>query len=139
MYLIDTKVVSELWRAKPHGAVVGWLEQTPDYQLHLPAVVLGELQAGVELTRARDAAKAEAIESWIDQVEQSWNVLPMDGRTFRVWGRLMHKRSDHLIEDAMIAAIALVNNLTVATRNLRDFTAFGVPTFDPFTWSAETP
>jgi hypothetical protein len=139
LYLIDTNVVSELWRAKPHGAVVGWLSQTPDYQLHLPAVVLGELQAGVEMTRARDAAKAEAIESWIDQVEQTWNVLPMDGRTFRVWGRFMHKRSDHLIEDAMIAAIALVNNLTVATRNLRDFTAFGVPTFDPFTWSAETP
>ena len=132
MYLLDTNVVSELRRPKPHGGVVAWLEGVPDEELHLSAVTLGELQAGVEITRKQDAAKAQAIEAWIDQVEQVWNVLPVDGATFRVWARLMHRRSDKLIEDALIAATALVHNLTVVTRNARDFEPLGVETLNPF-------
>ena len=62
----------------------------------------------------------------------TWNVLAADGRVFRVWARLMHRRSDDLIEDALIAATAAVHGLTVVTRNLRDFEPFGVPTLDPF-------
>jgi toxin FitB len=57
----------------------------------------------------------------------------MDGRTFRVCGQLLHRRSDDLIEDAMIAATAIVHNLIVVTRNVRDFTPLGVRTLDPFT------
>jgi predicted nucleic acid-binding protein len=53
-----------------------------------------------------------------------------------MWGRLMHRRSDHLIEDAMIAATALVHGLTVVTRNVRDFKVFGVKAFDPFAGAA---
>jgi predicted nucleic acid-binding protein len=56
----------------------------------------------------------------------------MDGRTFRSWARLMHRRSDRLIEDAMIAATASVHNLTVVTRNVRDFEGLGARTLDPF-------
>ena len=132
MYLLDTNVVSELRRPKPHRGVVAWLESVPDEHLHLSAVTVGELQAGVEITREQDLAKAEAIEAWIEQVEQTWNVLTMDGRTFRVWARLMHRRSDELIEDAMIAATAIVHNLVVVTRNVRDFEPLGVKTLDPF-------
>lgn len=132
MYLLDTNVVSELRRPKPHGAVVAWLESVPDDHLYLSAVTLGELQAGVEITRDQDAAKAAEIEAWIGRVEQSLNVLPMDGRTFRVWARLMHGRSDTLIEDTMIAATATVHALTVVTRNVRDFMTLDVETFDPF-------
>ena len=132
MYLLDTNVVSELRRPKPHAGVVAWLESVPDADLHLSAITLGELQAGVELTREQDPARAAAIEAWIEQVEQTWNVLPMDGRACRVWGRLMHRRSDDLIEDAMIAATAIVHNLIVVTRNLRDFEPLRVPTLDPF-------
>jgi len=132
LYLLDTNVVCELRRPRPHGGVVAWLQAVPDEHLHLCAVTLGELQAGVEITREQDAAKAEAIEAWIDQVEGLWNVLPMDGRIFRAWARLMHRRSDELIEDAMIAATALVHNLTVVTRNLRDFEPLGVRTVNPF-------
>jgi len=95
-------------------------------------VTLGELQAGVEITREQDTEKAQAIEAWIEQVAQTWNVLPMDGGTFRVWARLMHQRSDHLIEDAMIAATAMVHNLIVVTRNVRDFESLGVETLNPF-------
>jgi len=133
VYLLDTNVVSDLRRPRPHGGVVAWLESIPDQHLHLSAVTLGELQAGVEMTRAQDPAKADAIERWIEQVEGTWNVLPMGGKAFRVWARLMHRRSDELIEEAMIAATAIVHDLVVVTRNVRDFEPLGVKTMNPFT------
>lgn len=139
MYLIDTNVVSELRRSRPHGGVVAWLESVPDEHLRLSAVTLGELQAGVEIVRAQDPAKAEAIEAWIEDVERSWNVLAMDGPIFRLWARLMHRRSDELIEDAMIAATALVHDLTVATRNGRDFERLGVKALNPFAFRRGRP
>jgi len=132
LYLLDTNVVSELRHTHPHGAVLAWLRKADDADLHLSAVTIGELQAGVEITRVQDVAKAAEIEAWIDQVAGSYNVLPMDARTFRCWARLMHGRSDQLMEDAMIGATAIVHNLIVVTRNLRDFKPFGVRTFDPF-------
>lgn len=132
MYLLDTNVVSELRRPRPHGAVLAWMEGVADDHLHLSAVTIGELQAGVEATRERDPDKAAEIEGWLDQVAQAYNVLPMDTRIFRLWAKLMHRRSDDLIEDAMIAATATAHGLTVVTRNVRDFQILGVPTLDPF-------
>jgi predicted nucleic acid-binding protein len=132
MYLLDTNVISELRRPRPHGAVVAWLEGVADHDLHLSAVTLGELQAGVEITREQDPEKASQIESWIDQVAQTWNVLPLDGQSFRVWAKLMHRRSDELLADALIAATAATHHLVVVTRNVRDFAALGVETLNPF-------
>ena len=132
MYLLDTNIVSELRRAKPHGAVVAWLEGVADDDLHLSAVTIGEIQSGIEITRATDAKKAAEIEAWLEQIAATYNVLAMDGRAFRHWARLMHGRSDHLMEDAMIAATAAVHDLIIVTRNVRDFVQFGSPTLDPF-------
>lgn len=135
MYLLDTNVVSELRRPRPHGAVLVWLDTVDDAQLHLSAVTLAEIQAGIEITREQDPAKAAEIESWLDLVTQTFNVLPMDGPTFRAWARLMHRQSDTLYEDAMIAATARVHHLTVVTRNLADFKPFGVDVLNPFALS----
>jgi len=132
MYLLDTMVISELRRQRPHGAVLAWLKGVDDADLRLSAVTLGEIQAGIEMTRKQNSARAGELEVWLDAVAASWNVLPMDGPIFRRWAQLMHGRSDDLIEDAMIAATAAVHGLTVVTRNVRDFRQFGVKTLDPF-------
>jgi len=133
MYLLDTNVVSELRRPKPHGAVLAWFEGLEDTQLNLSAVTIGEIQAGIELTREQDQAKALELESWLEMVATSYNVLPMDASAFRAWARLMHRKSDTVYEDAMIAATAMIHGLTVVTRNVADFKAFGVPLLNPFT------
>ena len=132
MYILDTNVISELRRTRPHPGVLEWLAQTPEDDLFITAVTFGELQAGVELTRRQDAEKAAAIEWWIDQLAESYAVLPADEAIFREWARLMHRRSGELIEDALIAATARVRGMTVVTRNLRDFELFRVPTVNPF-------
>ena len=132
MYLLDTNVVSELRRPRPHGAVLEWVTHVPAEQLFVSAVTVGEIQAGVDITREQDAAKAEELEGWLDMVLVSYGVLPMDGPAFREWARLMHKRSDAMTEDAMIAATAIVHRLTVVTRNVSDFRQLGVDLQDPF-------
>jgi predicted nucleic acid-binding protein len=132
LYLLDTNVVSELRRVRPHGAVVAWVSSVPDADLHLSAVTIGELQTGVERTRDRDPAKAAELEAWIMQIVSGYNILDMDGPAFRVWARLMHRRSSTLAEDAMIAATAIVHDLVVVTRNVRDFVPLDVKTFNPF-------
>jgi len=133
MYLLDTNVVSELRKPRPHGAVIAWLRTLNDRDLHISAVTLGEIQAGIEITREQDPAKATEIEAWADQVAGLWNILPMEAATFRLWAKLMHRRSDALIEDAMIAATARVHGLQVVTRNVSDFKDFGVEILNPYT------
>jgi predicted nucleic acid-binding protein len=132
MYLLDTNVVSELRKPRPHGAVLAWIDSVANGDLHLSAVTLGEIQAGIEITREQDSAKADEIESWAELVAGSYNVLPMDGPAFRLWARLMHRVSETFYEDAMIAATAITHGLTIVTRDTSDFANFKVTVFNPF-------
>ena len=132
MYLLDTNIVSELRRQKPHGAVIAWLKSVEDHDLYLSAVTLAEIQAGIELTRDQDRKRADELEYWLDRVAETYNILSMDSVTFRTWATLMHGCSDTLYEDAMIAATAQVNKLAVITRNVTDFKNFDVETINPF-------
>jgi len=132
MHLLDTNIVSELRRSRPDPAVLRWIGAISHDQLFLSAVTIGEIQAGVEITREQDLEKAIEIETWLVELMDSYNVLPMDGSTFQEWARLQHRRSNTLAADAMIAATAIVNELIVVTRNVRDFEQFDVELLNPF-------
>jgi toxin FitB len=137
MYLLDTNVISELRKNKPHGAVLSWFASVAARNLHVPAVAVGELQDGVELTRQHDRLKAAEIERWIDRIVRAFAVIPMDADSFRETARLMAGKPDDLFEDAMIAATARVHRLAVVTRNVKDFAVFGVQVFNPFTYKGK--
>jgi predicted nucleic acid-binding protein len=134
VYLLDTNVVSELRRTAPHGAVVGWLQSLADDDLHISALTIGEIQTGIEIARGWDKTRAEEAETWLVKVAATANVLAIDAATLRCWARLMQGLTDEFIEDALIAATALVHDLTVVTRDVRDFDQLGVRTFNPFEW-----
>jgi len=132
VYLLDTHVVSELRRPKPHGAVVAWLASVNDQDLFVSALSLAEIQRGIEITRQQDAAKAQNLELWLDQLAASFEILVLDAVVMREWARMMHRRSNTLSEDAMLAATAKVNGLQMVTRNTSDFEALGVVCLNPF-------
>jgi hypothetical protein len=135
MYLLDTNVVSEIRKPRPHGAVLAWLRRQTEENLQLSAVTVLELQRGAERTRKQDRPRAENIDHWIDQISVALPIIALDTRIAREGARLMVGRSEDLFEDAMLAATARIHRLTVATRNLKDFAFFDVPTFNPFTYS----
>lgn len=105
-YLLDTNIISEVRKPRPHGGVLAWIAGLREDQLYVSPVTTEELQRGVEQARSKDKTKALAIESWADQLEITSNVIPMNGTCFREWARLMEGKSDYLLEDAMIAATA---------------------------------
>jgi predicted nucleic acid-binding protein len=131
-YLLDTNVVSELRKPKPHGGVLVWLKGLKDEQIFLSAVTFGELQRGIERTRSQNRIKAEEIESWVERLAGTSQLLPMDTSCFREWARLMEGKQEHLLEDAMIAATARTHGLVVATRNDKDFAQLDVAVENPF-------
>lgn len=133
MFLLDTNVVSELRRLRPHGAVLAWVERAAPSSLFLSAVSVGEIQLGVEITRDRDPVKAAEIERWLEKIMQTLHVIDLDAASFRIWAKLMHGASEDHALDAMIAAVALAREMTVVTRNGRHFRSFGVAVMNPFT------
>jgi predicted nucleic acid-binding protein len=132
MFLLDTDVISEMRKTKPHGAVLAWFDSVRIQDIAIPATVIGELQEGVELTRRRNPQKAIEIERWIDRIILTYAVVSIDADTIRVWVRLMAGKSENLSEDAMIAAMARVSHMIVVTRNEKDFEGLGVEVFNPF-------
>ena len=131
-YLLDTNIISEIHKPRPHGAVVAWFVGLRDEDVYLSAVTLLELQEGIEKTRRQDLAKANALEAWVDELEKSRIVLSMEGGCFRETARMMVGKQDELFYDVMIAATARMHGLTVATRNEKDFKDLNVEIINPF-------
>jgi predicted nucleic acid-binding protein len=134
MYLLDTNIVSELRRRVPHGAVVAWIKSTPADSLFLPAIVAGEIQMGIERTRKNDAEKAAQLSSWLQLLLSTSQWITPGPEVFLIWGQLVEK-APNLLVDALVAATAIHHNMTVVTRNVRDFHHFNVPVLNPFDMS----
>jgi toxin FitB len=137
VYLIDTNVISEARKGdRANRGVVAFLKELAHSGdlVFLASVTIGELRRGVELIRRRgDANLAERLEAWLESVVEQFGerILSLGADAAQVWGRLRVPNPDHAL-DKQIAAIALVNDLTLATRNVADFQGLGVRLRSPF-------
>jgi toxin FitB len=133
-FLLDTNVISELRKgARANPGVVEWLREVEDDELYLSVLVLGEIRQGIERLRARDPASAERLERWLGGLADGYRgrILSIDEPVAQLWGRL--NVPDPLpAVDGLLAATALVNDLTLVTRNVRDVARTGVRVLDPF-------
>ncbi len=137
MFLLDTNVISETRkRERANDGVRSFLREAEraSAQLYLSAVTVGELRRGVEILRYRgDVAQASALQRWFDHVLKQFEqrILPVDTEIGHRWGALRAPRGEHAL-DKLIAATALIHELTVVTRNVADFAETGVEVIDPF-------
>ena len=135
MYLVDTNVVSEARKGrKANPGVRKFFQATDANELYLSVQTIGEIRRGLENIRRRgDLPQAGKLEKWLDLIVTNYadRILGFDEDCAQVWGRLMSPHHEHPI-DKQIAAIALIHDLTVVTRNVDDFRGTGVRLENPF-------
>jgi predicted nucleic acid-binding protein len=133
-FLLDTNVAGEMRKVRrADPGVVGWLESVDAAELFLSVLVVGEIRKGVELVRPQDPVKARALERWLAELERSFGdrVLPVTTAIADRWGRLCALRPTSTT-DGLLAATALVHDLTLVTRNLADVDHTGARLLNPF-------
>jgi predicted nucleic acid-binding protein len=134
-YLLDTNVLSETRKRQPAAGVTGWIAATPADRLHVSVLTLGEIEQGIARIRGRgDRQQASALERWLQDLEAGFEdrVLPVTLPVAAAWGRQQYAQPLPVI-DALIAATARVHDMTVVTRNVKDFELAGVQVINPFT------
>ncbi len=134
MYLVDTNVISEVGkRERCDARVAAWWATVRDADLFLSVLVLGEVRRGIEKLRARDGARAAALDGWLQQVTSAFagRILSIDRDIADVWGRIAARQPTAVI-DGLLAATAIVHDLTLATRNVADVRHCGARLVDPF-------
>jgi len=138
MYLVDTDVISEARKGQKGNPGVRQFFQDRErdnIQLYLSAITIGELRQGVESVRHRgDEPQARLLERWLNRVTSTFEdaILAFDEETAEIWGRLRVPNPENPL-DKQIAATAIINDLTVVTRNTAHYSATGVRVFNPFT------
>jgi predicted nucleic acid-binding protein len=139
MYLLDTNVLSERRKgAKADPGVVSFIDRQGD-RAYLPVQVVGELRSGIEgLRRRKDLPQAKLLEDWLTMIldEYSDQVIDFTLPCAQVWGALMGVNDQHIV-DRQIAAIALVHDLTIVTRNTSHFAGTGARLMNPFLADAQ--
>jgi predicted nucleic acid-binding protein len=127
-------VLSE-WRKRGRAdrGVRAWFELAREEELFVSVLLLGEIRQGIERRRRTDAAAARSLEQWLGALESRYEgrIVPIDARVAEQWGRLNDPDPLPVI-DGLLAATALVHDLTVVTRNARDFVRTGARVVDPF-------
>ena len=135
MYLLDTNVVSELRKGvRANSGVMAFFADLRADEMYLSVQTMGELRRGVENIRRRgDIKQAELLDIWLDSVlaDHGARILEFDLECAQVWGKLMSPNPQHPV-DKQIAAIGLVYDLTVVTRNTADFERTGARLLNPF-------
>ncbi len=133
-YLLDTNVVSEARKGKRMDArVQRWLDSIDDKELFLSVLVLGEIRKGIEQSRSQDTVKARALQRWLSGLERNYGdrvlsiTIPIADR----WGRLSAMRPINPV-DGLLAATALVHDMTFVTRNVTHVEHTGVQLLNPF-------
>lgn len=137
-YLLDTNVISEVRKgARCDPQVAAWYASVGDEELFLSSLVLGEIRKGVERARPRDPDKATALERWLDKVVTAFGdrILGIDNAVADCWGRMSAIRPIPVI-DGLLAATAVINELTLVTRNDRDIAGLGASLLNPFRFAA---
>ena len=133
-YLIDTNIISEVRKgARCDRDVAAWFESIADADIYLSVLVVGEIRKGIERARPNNPVQATALEQWLTELVRSFTerIMPIDQAVADEWGRMSAKRSLSTI-DALLAATAKVNGMTLATRNISDVVNLGVRVLDPF-------
>jgi len=133
-YLIDTNIISEVRKgARCDRDVAAWFESIADADIYLSVLVVGEIRKGIERARPNTPVQASALEQWLTELVRSFTerIMPIDQAVADEWGRMSAKRSLSTI-DALLAATAKVNRMTLATRNISDVVNLGVRVLDPF-------
>jgi toxin FitB len=134
LFLLDTNVVSELRKgSRAHTALREWIAPIDDSGLFLSVVVVGELRQGVERLRLRDAPQAERLDRWLLALMNDYaeRILQVDLRVADLWGR-MNVPNPISAVDGLLAATAIVHDLILVTRNVKDVERTGARIHNPF-------
>lgn len=137
MFLIDSNVISEIRKQdRANPGVQNFFARIAEDKIlvYLSVVTIGELRRGVERIRHRgDRVQTQKLETWLQAFIKNYHnaILPIDDEVTQVWGRLRVPHAEHAL-DKLIVATALIFNLTVVTRNLRDFESTGVRLLNVF-------